>query len=646
MKRRTFLIFAFTFLLTTFLSVQSVAPEWSDDKPLITLSLFDGASSIIQTSDQRVWIVWQRDTLYDGYAIFYATSSNYGASWSQKQSLTNLYSTDINVDPAITQLSNDTIWVVWSALKNPPLPGADFTMSASPESLSISQGDSGTSTITVTSVKAFGDPVNLTVKSILPPFQNINASLNPEQVIPPPNGEADSILTIDVGADAERADYTITVQGYSERLDITSDVAVALTVTQGSAPSASSTKDTNDTPPSTYSSSQSVENYEIYYKTSNDNGTSWSNEVKLTEDSADDFSPFVLQASNGTIWTVWSSYRIGANNSEIFYKTSSDFGASWSNDTRLTFENSTDSRPAIAQMDDGRIWIAWHSLRYGNEEILYRIYNGSWSSTFRLTNHTNMDNCPAILQTANGTIHIFWASSGTTDVDTFDVYRKESHNNGENWSDRIQFTTDTISDDIWPAVAESLDTRIWVTWTTNRTGNWDIYYRTSSVHNIAVTNITPSETQVYQEENVTVDVTVQNYGDYNETFTVNCYTNSTPIGSQGVNLVAQASDVVTFTWNTTSFPRGDYLLKANASSVDGETYTGDNTLTHENVRVKLLGDVDDNGIVDISDLHALSAAYDSVPQSPNWNKEADMNGDNEVNDLDLSALIQKYSKTE
>jgi len=266
-----------------------------------------------------------------------------------------------------------------------------------------------------------------------------------------------------------------------------------------------------------------------------------------------------------------------------------------------------------------------------------------------LPNDFNLDRkYPAILQDNNGTIWIFWSANLSDQSDADDVYYDQSLDNGASWEGNVHLI-DHVAEDWGPATTQSIDSRIWVVWTSNRSdsgGNWDLYYKTSLVHNVAVTEIIPSETKVYQEENVTIDVTVQNYGDYNETFTVNCYANSTPIGSENVNVITKASNITTFMWNTSGFDRGNYVLKANASSVGGETYTGDNTITHENIRVKLLGDVDDNGVVDISDLYALSAAYGSVPENPSWNEEADMNGDNEVNGLDMSALVKKYGETE
>jgi len=620
------------------------AVTWSSDERLTTDLPFDGAPSIIQTGDNRIWIVWQKDEASTP-SVFYKTSSDYGISWSAEQNITAFPRLDTNADPAIVQLSNDTIWVVWAAKKTPP----DFSLNASPSQLSIPQGGSDNSTITLASINYFQGLVDLDVSKIMPmPFPGqINTTFDPPQVSVPPNYEATSLLTIDVAAETPNATYNIVVRGTSGSLTHSKNVIVEVTN------STSSSASNEMTPFSTIFPLQPEGNYEIYYRYSHNNGTTWSNEATLVQNQTDDLGPHIFEASNGTIWLVWSR-DVAMYNSEIFYKTYK--GSTWSDDTQLTKDDLLDPRkdyrPAIAQMQDGRIWVVWHSNRVDPEksDILYRTYNGSaWSVDTMLPNDFNLDRkYPAILQDNNGTIWIFWSANLSDQSDADDVYYDQSLDNGASWEGNVHLI-DHVAEDWGPATTQSIDSRIWVVWTSNRSdsgGNWDLYYKTSLVHNVAVTEIIPSETKVYQEENVTIDVTVQNYGDYNETFTVNCYANSTPIGSENVNVITKESDITTFMWNTSGFDRGNYVLKANASSVGGETYTGDNTITHENIRVKLLGDVDDNGVVDISDLYALSAAYGSVPENPSWNEEADMNGDNEVNGLDMSALVKKYGETE
>jgi len=583
--------------------------------------------------------VWDQEVSH-GRGLFYVTSSDFGISWSEEKNLTIIPYEENDREPSLTQLSNGTIMVVWASDRPPP-PEPDFYLSADPLSLTIPRGSSNTSIIMVTSVGGFSDTVDLWVKSIIPPFPGISTDLDPEQLTPPPNGNANSTLTITVGAEAVAGNYTIVVLGTNEGLNKTKSVNIALTVTASTGSFSSSR-----TLPLSISPSN-TENYEIYYKVSHDNGSSWSKAVRLTQDSASDNGPSITQASNGTIWVVWSSSRTG--NYEIFSKTSSDMGASWSSATQLTSDPDVDAYPAIAQMGDGRIWVVWHSSRYAagqdpNMEILYKIYDGlSWSDD-RLTNTSKDidDTTPAILQTADETIWVFWASEGD-EQPPFILY-KQSFDNGTNWSDTFEFTMGLI--DKWPATTQTCDSKIWVVWSSLRDGNFEIYYKTSLIHNVAVTNLTLSQDRVYQGETVSINVTVQNRGDYNESFTVTCYANSTLIDSETVTLNSTESTNANFLWNTSGFAHGNYYVKAEASPVSDELYMGDNTLSTGPVRVKLLGDVNDDGVVDYLDICELSAAYGSVAGDSNWNEEADVNGDNTIDVHDSYVLGNNYGKTD
>jgi len=166
-----------------------------------------------------------------------------------------------------------------------------------------------------------------------------------------------------------------------------------------------------------------------------------------------------------------------------------------------------------------------------------------------------------------------------------------------------------------------------------------------------------SKTTVFQGETITVRAKVLNLGTQTETFAVKLYANFTSEANLTLIETWNATDLPpgigkshTFTWNTNGFTSGDYDVKVEATQLLGETNTADNT-AQVAVRVKLLGDIDDNGVVDAHDLYILSRAFDSqeayrsTPRSSNWNAEADLNGDNFLTTDELITLINNYSNT-
>jgi hypothetical protein len=241
-------------------------------------------------------------------------------------------------------------------------------------------------------------------------------------------------------------------------------------------------------------SSSRTGNNEIFCRTSADRGSSWSLDTQITLSSSRNLKPALCQAANGSIWVVWSSDRSGGY--DLYYKTSSDCGASWSSSVRLTTDLSLDKSPAFLQARDGRLWVFWSSDRTGDYDIFYKIYNGTaWSNTAKLHTSPSIDLNPFILQTTDSRIYVFWCARQPTQTATDDIYYTCSSDGGVSWSEGVEFASSNY-DDLWPSAIQTYDTKIWVTWTSDKAdqpdGNWDIYMKTSLVGDVngdGVTNV-------------------------------------------------------------------------------------------------------------------------------------------------------------
>jgi hypothetical protein len=114
------------------------------------------------------------------------------------------------------------------------------------------------------------------------------------------------------------------------------------------------------------------------------------------------------------------------------------------------------------------------------------------------------------------------------------------------------------------------------------------------VHDIAITEVTVSPTEVYVGDSVYIDVTVTNEGDYSETFDVYVYadTDITVIGDEttidiitSVSLEAGASTTLSVTWDTTGAAEGTYTISAEVPPVPDEEDTADNLFIDGTVTV-------------------------------------------------------------
>jgi len=95
-------------------------------------------------------------------------------------------------------------------------------------------------------------------------------------------------------------------------------------------------------------------------------------------------------------------------------------------------------------------------------------------------------------------------------------------------------------------------------------------------HDVAVTNILPFPNSLAAGEYVSINVTVENQGSFSETFDVAVYYNNTIIDSATVILGSGNSQIVQFTWDTSGVIPANYVIKAQADIVPGETDTVDN----------------------------------------------------------------------
>jgi peptide/nickel transport system substrate-binding protein len=105
------------------------------------------------------------------------------------------------------------------------------------------------------------------------------------------------------------------------------------------------------------------------------------------------------------------------------------------------------------------------------------------------------------------------------------------------------------------------------------------------VHDVAVTNVIPSQTVVVRGSLLDINVTAANLGDYSEDFNVTVYANGTYVGSQNITLATGSSATLIFTWNTMDVALGNYVLSAYAWPVPGEIHTDDNLYSDGIVRI-------------------------------------------------------------
>jgi subtilase family serine protease len=108
----------------------------------------------------------------------------------------------------------------------------NFSVAASPASVTVTQGASGTSTITITSTGGFNSATTLSASG-LP--TGVTASFSTNPVTPPANGSATSTLTLTASSSATVGAATVTITGTSGSTTHSTTIALTVNASTGTA---------------------------------------------------------------------------------------------------------------------------------------------------------------------------------------------------------------------------------------------------------------------------------------------------------------------------------------------------------------------------------------------------------------------------
>ncbi len=209
-------------------------------------------------------------------------------------------------------------------------------------------------------------------------------------------------------------------------------------------------------------------NPEIYYKRSTDGGESWGVDTRLTNNSANSWHPSVA-VSGSRVIVVWQDARDG--NMEIFCKRSDDGGASWSTDMRLTNNPAVSSHTSVA-VSGSFVHVVWYDERDGNREIYYKLSTdggATWGVDIRLTNDPAASHYPSVAVSGSN-VHVVWKDQRDG---KHEIYHKLSTDNGLNWGGDISLKNSVSSN--YPSIAVS-GSIVHVVWQEGVFGNDEIYY--------------------------------------------------------------------------------------------------------------------------------------------------------------------------
>ena len=367
-------------------SLHLYGQTWSAFKRLTWNSGVSHAPSIATNTGNGIYMVWQ-DSSPGNREIFYKCSTDKGNTWSGNKRLS--WNSGSSESPSIAVDSSNNIHVVWR----------DF----SPGNYEIYYKRSTDGGITWSGITR----QTWTGSNTLPPFIAVDSG----------NG------IYLVYADSPKTNLEIY---YKRSTDggITWSGNKRLTWNSGSSKSPSIAVDPSNGIHVLWQD-YTTGNYEIYYKRSTDGGITWSGITRQTWNSSVSYDSSIAADSSNGIHVVWADTKSG--NPDIYYRRSIDKGNSWSGITRLTWNTGASREPSITADSGSGIHVGWQDETPGNYEIYYKSSsNGgsTWTGITRLIWNGGGSTVPALAADSSNGIHVVWTDETPGNYEIYYKNRK------------------------------------------------------------------------------------------------------------------------------------------------------------------------------------------------------------------------------
>jgi len=223
-------------------------------------------------------------------------------------------------------------------------------------------------------------------------------------------------------------------------------------------------------------------NRETYFKSSTDNGNTWSSDARLSIDADWTWSP-AIAAAGDTVHAVWYESDAGGNlGKDIWYARSTNSGATWNSAVNLTNDPGVSMGPCVGASGPA-VHVTWEDNRDGNYEVYYKRSTDSgvtWGSDTRLTSNSAASTGSSI-DVSGSNAHLVWADERDGNSE---IYYKSSVNNGISWSPDTRLTNDGATS-FYNSISVS-GPAVHVTWYDNRDGNWEVYYKRNPTGNVFI----------------------------------------------------------------------------------------------------------------------------------------------------------------
>jgi len=238
-----------------------------------------------------------------------------------------------------------------------------------------------------------------------------------------------------------------------------------------------------------------VDNNSIYFRSSQENGTKFSNPIVLSSDTTLSSSPQIAATEKGDVYVVWVDRNNATGRSNIVFRSSNDSGKDFAPSIRLN-RNSNDnqtsnmSSPQIAATEKGDVYVVWvdEKASNGDRNIAFTNSNNSgkdFGSRKFLRANDLLSYSPQIAATETGDVYVVWVDANSSTGESNIIFRS-SNDSGKDFDRSVRLNRNPnpnqTSVSSSPQLAATESGAVYVVWIdkNNATGDSNVVFRSSN----------------------------------------------------------------------------------------------------------------------------------------------------------------------
>ena len=118
---------------------------------------------------------------------------------------------------------------------------------------------------------------------------------------------------------------------------------------------------------------QATKGDNVFFKRSTDGGASFGDTIKLSNSRGYSTNPEISVNNSSSVYTVWQNQASNNTIHDIFFRGSTDGGASFGNIINLSNNQGDSTNPDIVSANDGRAYAVWTDNIKGRSKVFFSV---------------------------------------------------------------------------------------------------------------------------------------------------------------------------------------------------------------------------------------------------------------------------------